>query len=359
MSSAHTSHASGPVSADAVCGAPNPGDIGDRVRYLFRSSITAGRPHPLLRFVQRYRRETPMGPSFAQPRALPAVPVAAPVGVTPLAVRQALGKLPHLPEAAVRALQCIRVETSSLERVASEIGCDVSLAAAVLRLANSPFYGVPRRVSTLREAIQVLGRRSVESLLVVAAVTRPFDEGASQSFDARAFWRRSFACSVAARSLAESAGCEADQAFIAALLQDLGQLAMSVYFPRELDALFDAARRRDAELCTVEQTLGVAGHAEVGAWIAAHWGFPTVVVQAIEYHHRPSLAPPEDRALCACLHVADAVAHALDVGGTDDELVPFVDPGAWMSVAPSDEAMLRILGEADRGSRTLCEALSL
>ena len=328
-----------------------------RLHQLFRTSHRLGTAHPLLRVMQTYRAEGP--PDAPVEPAPAAVAGAVPRSILPEQVQRRVADLPPLPQAAVRALRTLRREDTSLEDVAADLSCDASLTARVLRLANSPFYGVPGRVSTARDAAQVLGRRTLESVLTLAAVAGQFGKHRSKSFDAAAFWRHALGSAIAARGLARVAGCSEDEAFVAGLLHDIGLLAMSVYFPEELDELIDSARGADVELCTIERQHGLTGHALIGSWIALHWHFPSAVAQAISTHHAVTTDADPPAGISDCVHVANAITHALDVAQLERELVPTIEPGAWRRLGLDDEALSRVLDETESGVRALCSALSL
>lgn len=330
---------------------------GTRLLHLFRHSLRSGDIHPLLHLLMRYRGATPGTP----PAAPPVPPVPAPVTANLPAlprdvVQRRVVALPALPQAAARALQTLQREDGTLQEIADHIGCDASLTAQVLHLANSPFYGVAGRVASLQDAVQLLGRRALNSLVALSVLSGQFGSSRSRLFDATAFWRHTLASAVAARGLARSAGLAEDTAFVAALLHNLGLLAMSEHFPEALDAGLRLARERDLPLYAVERELGLTPHAEVGRWIAAHWHFPDEVMQAIGHHHAPGGDLPR---VADCVHVAHAMAHALDVAGLPHELVPTLDPGAWARVAPDDERLLAVLEEAESGVRVLGEHFRL
>jgi putative nucleotidyltransferase with HDIG domain len=328
-----------------------------RLHHLFRTCLRDGRVHPLLRVMQLYRPRMPGYETTPMPALCATAPTPRPLAEEQ--VRRHVAELPPLPQAALRALQTLRREDASLEEVATDLSCDASLTARVLRLANSPFYGVPGRVSSGRDAAQMLGRRTLESVLALAAVAGQFSGQRSEAFDASAFWRHAVASAIAAGALARAAGFDEDQAFVAGLLHDIGLLAMSVYFPDDLDALLLYARAADVELCTVERRHALTAHAEVGAWIAAHWRFPVAVERAIAAHHAPPAGAGAIEGIAVCVHVGNAIAHALDVANLQHELVPMIEPAAWQRVALEDEAFCRLFDETERGVQALCAALAL
>lgn len=341
------------VAALAEAGAHDPAALpATRLHQLFRASLRDGRVHPLLRLMQQ--RDKPAYAAEPQPLPAPlAAAAAAPERLSADAVRQRVAELPPLPKAALRALETLRRDDASLEDIAADIGVDASLTARVLRLANSPFYGVPGRVASARSAAQVLGRRTLESVLSLAAVAGQVTGSRCEAFDAAAFWRHALGTAIVSRGLARAGGLEEGQAFVAGLLHDIGLLAMSVYFPQPLAGLIAHARADDVELCAVERRHGLTPHGDVGAWIASHWRFPAPVVEAIKAHHAPV------RGLSACVHVANAIVHALDVAALPHELVPAVDPAIWEQVAIDDAGLLALCDEAENGVRALCDALVL
>jgi len=338
-----------------------PPDLGapasTRVAHLFRHFPAGGVEHPLRKATLAHRNRpdqagvvpsAPPAPAPTQSRALLAADL----------VRQRVSELPHMPEAAMRALKTLRREDTSLEAVANELGYDASLTAKVLRLANSPFYGVPGRVRTARDAAQVLGRRTLESVLTLAAVSDLLGKPRSKAFQTGAFWRHALSSAIAARALARGARLDEDLAFVAALLHDIGLLAMSVYFPDELDHLLLTAHAEDTDLNGVEVRYALTPHALVGSWIAEHWHFAPAVVQAIADHHEPdarSVAHP----LCACIHVANAIGHALDLAGLPHEQVPPVDAKAWQVFDLPQDALCRLFDDTEAGVQALCAALAL
>jgi len=348
-----------PLPAGAAPQEPPRSQVPGRLQKIFRSSLREGKIHPLLHLMQAYRVQRGLSP--VSPPSAPAAPAAAtlPRTIAPEHVRARVTELPPLPQAAVRALGTLRRDDSSLEEVAADLSCDPSLTARVLRLANSPFYGVSGRISTLSSAAQVLGRRTLESVLTLAAVAGQFGKHGSKTFDSSAFWRHALGSAIVARSLARAAGCDEDQAFVAGLLHDIGLLAMSSYFPAELDELIACAGASDMPLSAIERKLGLTPHAQIGAWLAAHWRFPAEVVTAIAAHHAEVPEAGPRASVADCVHVANAIAHALELAQLEGELVPPVEPGAWRRVSVSDDIFMRIFEEAESGVTALCGALSL
>jgi putative nucleotidyltransferase with HDIG domain len=277
--------------------------------------------------------------------------------IDPQALQAAVRELPALPQALSDLLAALQREDVAMEQLALKIACDQALTAKTLRLANCSFYGVAGRVHSIRDAINVLGLRSLSSALTAAALSGSFARPRCDGFDFDAYWRHSTASALCAQSLAHALKIDEAAAFTAALLHDIGRLALASHFP---DALSQALRHRAAHDCQLlhaeRQVLGT-DHAELGALIAEHWRFAPAIVDAIRRHH----APPDDGGvgLLDVVHVADNIAHALDICGEPDELVPPLSLSAWTRLALSPEQYRQIFERTEWQLNDLCEALTV
>lgn len=317
---------------------------------------------------------------------------AAPPTARPLPLRidlallqQRVRDLPALPQAAMDALALLQDTESTVPQCADALARDPALTARVLGLANSAFFGARGKVASVAGAIQVLGRRSVTALLATATVSQAFRPAAGAGtgagagagagdlipFDFSAFWRHTLATALAAQGIARERREDDGLAFTAGLLHDIGVLALATHFPAELGAVTRWAHAHDCSQLDAEHAvLGAAvDHTRIGGMIATHWHFPANVTAAIRWHHQPAAASPPPgsdpaisaavRDLAACVHAADALAHALDIGHTDHEGVPPLDPAAWAHLALSPDACLRVLAHTESGVEALCVALAL
>lgn len=274
-------------------------------------------------------------------------------------LQHCLAELPPLPQAALDAMAALRDETLGGQRCAELIGHDQALAARTLRLANSAFYGVPGRVVSLADAVQLLGRRTLGSLLSVALLARQFDARHCPPLSFSAFWRHAMAAALASRSLAAALNVDQDQAFIGGLLHDVGRLALAARFPAQTSAALQHAQERDSGLPEAERAILGTDHVEVGVQVARHWRFPAVVVQAIAEHHAPRPAAGGGPSLGDIVHAADALAHALDLAGDEHEIVPALDAAAWERLALPQRVLLQTLADTERGVAELALALGV
>lgn len=217
-----------------------------------------------------------------------------------------------LPPVALRVLEVGEYERFSAHELSQAIASDTSLTAHVLRLANSPFFAFPRRVSTVRDAVVFLGFRAVRSAALACSLAESLPSPAAQVLDRRVMWRFSVVVGLLTEVLARAEGAYTDSAFIGGVLHGVGRLALAERRPDDFLRACAAAERDGVP--TVEAQWRVLGYtdAAVGRAIVQAWGFPDFLVGAAgaDDHARP------DRASLAAL-VREARAYALARGETD------------------------------------------
>jgi len=193
--------------------------------------------------------------------------------------------LPAPSGVALRIVNACSDPRADAERVAGLVAATPSLAAAILRVVNSAYFGLAREVTSLKQAVAVLGQRSLRQYVLCLAVRDAFSGDALSGCDEAGFWQGSFARAVIARELAEHAGVDPDESFTAGLLLDIGLAALLFTRPEKAgcwDAL--AVARPDARLELETELFGLT-HDAVGSWLAERWGLPVTLSQAIARHH--------------------------------------------------------------------------
>lgn len=243
--------------------------------------------------------------------------------MTPPSLSEMIGHiqgLPVMPAVALEVLDSMAGADTDIKSLARRITQDQAIAARVLRVANSPFYGLQMRVSTIHDAIVVLGFSAVRSLVLAAAIVTSLPAGRCPGFSQDRFWRHVLGTAVAAQALAKPLKRPAEPLFIAGLLHDIGRLVMVALYPEHYTAVIDQAREQDCCLRDVEQAVFGYDHAAVGAALAGRWNFPADIVDALAWHHAPEQGVPGG--LAAIIHYADAISQALDLEETENSQVP-------------------------------------
>ena len=222
-------------------------------------------------------------------------------------------RLPPLSTVANRIVQQASQDDPDLAVLARLIELDPALTVAVLRLVNSPFYGLSRQVATVNEAIMVLGMGTVRRVAMATAIAQPLQQLGLKRSLVEAMWRKALAGAVLACKLLDG-HAQSQVAFTAGVLQDLGRLDLHLRAPDIYAAMEGLA---GAELCHAEQRGFGQTHAEAGADLAEAWALPPAIVEAVAMHHLPGPQAPETP-------VAQAVWLASLVG--DGELGLFAMP---------------------------------
>jgi len=225
-----------------------------------------------------------------------------------------IDNLPTLPVMVQQIQKLIASPNSSMNQIGTLISKDQAIAARVVRLVNSVFYGLGKKVSSIPQAIVVLGLNTVKNLVTGVSVIRMFNSVDTTSrFDRDAFWLHSFGCAMGARLLAKGLGRhEPDDYFLAGLLHDIGVLVLDQFFHDEFSRVLTYADEKHVEYYTAElEVLGIT-HSEVGAMVAEKWKIPDFLIEAIRYHHTPVNQKPEINCeVINVVHIADVAANNL------------------------------------------------
>ena len=210
-----------------------------------------------------------------------------------------------------------------VEELAKLIARDQSLTAALLRLANSAFFAIPSRVTSIEQAVTFLGLGRVRDLVLGLSIWTSLDgkDPAGRRYR-RAMWVHTAMVAAAAKLLAERTGGDGGMAFAAGLLHDVGKLILGMRLGASYwDLLDDAARHGQSAAAIEEATFG-CHHATVGAWLLQIWQLPPALVQPVAMHHAP-LTTEFGMDVTAVVAVADRLVDATDPdsGVTRDDVL--------------------------------------
>ena len=202
--------------------------------------------------------------------------------------------LPSLPAVAVQVLELVRNPNCQIPQLARVISKDPALASKILRTANSSFYARPRKISRLTQALAMLGLQTVRVLALGFSLAHNLKNYKNKGFRALDYWRRSIYSATAALTLAQRMHLAMlEEAFIAALLMDMGILALHAMSSDEYDSISDRARTH-GDLLKLEEAAFMGNHAEVGGVLAEMWGLPDALAVPIARHHSPGEVTDEN-----------------------------------------------------------------
>lgn len=209
-----------------------------------------------------------------------------------IALRQKLETcktLPSLPAVAVHLLRLCQRENFDIADVARAIGSDANLSAKVVALVNSPLFAMRQEVRTVSHALVLLGVNAVRTIALSFALVADMRAHERNGFNHRRYWQRALFASAAAQELARAAGLRhPEEAFLAALLQDVGQVALVHAVSEQYLAMATEANGDHEKLVAQEKLVFGCDHAEVGRWLMNQWRLPEVVRAAVGSSHEPA-----------------------------------------------------------------------
>jgi two-component system, cell cycle response regulator len=213
-------------------------------------------------------------------------------------------RLPTPPAIAIKILDTVRGDSFTFENLARVIESDPALAARVLKAANSPYYHLSNKVSSIEKSVAVLGTHAVKNIALSFVLCSAFQGDPYETFDTTIFWRHALSSAVAAELTATLVRVSSNDLFITALMQDIGILVMYGYRPRDYQLVFNYRKETHRPLPEIERMIFACDHQEVGAELLKSWLLPEEISEPIRYHHQETVVPPKYRITSAILSIA-------------------------------------------------------
>jgi putative nucleotidyltransferase with HDIG domain len=267
-------------------------------------------------------------------------------------------ELPTLPAATVRLATLINDPTAGAPEFVKVIKPDIALTANVLKLSNSAYFGLSREITSVRQAITLLGTKRIFELAASASFARVLPESIpGYEVEAAQFWKHCVAVAALSERFAYVLGLPTpDLTFTAGLLHDIGKLALGLFLKEHENEVMSRVRTGEVSLINVEKEVLGTDHAELGGAVSDHWQLPAAIRFAAVWHHQPNAAPPEsDRVLIDLVHAADSLAHTLGLGADLGELHRRVDEGAIARLKVTQQSLEQVAAETFTEILDLCK----
>jgi len=225
------------------------------------------------------------------------------------------GDLPTIPIVATKVMQLIESDRASAEEIARVVASDPAVAARVLKISNSAFYGCQRQIQTLSHAIMVLGFSTLKSLVVAASVKqvyKPF------GLTEKMLWEHSFGAGLAARIIArESRLVNEEEAFLGGLFHDIGKNIMNFLDKQQFQNVMQICYNNEVSFAEAERQVYPYTHSEVGALVIKKWNFPDSLMRAVLRHHTFDFVEDEEPyqvRLSCVVGLANLFCHKVGIG---------------------------------------------
>lgn len=227
---------------------------------------------------------------------------------------ECIDQLPTLPTVFVRVSQMLNDPMVTAKKIAEVIETDQAIAMKLLKVVNSPFFGFSRKIMTVQDAIVLLGFNATRNTVMTISVIRSLNhESKVEGFDISEFWKHSIATGIVSRYLARKVKVDADKAFVAGIVHDIGKIVLEQFFKEELEKVLKLMRARKLSFYEAELEVYRGTHCDLGSYLADKWNLPVPLIEVIDMHHTPAEAS-EDPHLVSVVHIANSLAKGLGYG---------------------------------------------
>ncbi len=227
-----------------------------------------------------------------------------------------VSRLATLPEISARILSLVEDPDSSADDLESLVSTDAVLSARVLKVVNSAFYGMPSEVTTIQQAIVMLGFSGLKSIVLAASLAKLFRGGSiDDSFNAQELWSHSAAVGAASKMLADELGMDGSEMFLTGLMHDVG-IVVEIQASRTgfVEVIKARSENPSESFCETEARILGATHEDFGLGLARKWNFPAAMQAAVGSHHHPERADGDARRIASLICVADHLAAEAGIG---------------------------------------------
>jgi len=248
-----------------------------------------------------------------------------------------LHTMPMLPKVVQEVTQLLNADDVDVKVLSEKINHDQVLSARVLRMSNSAYFGCSRTVSTIGDAVSLIGLAKLKTLVIASGVTSAFTD--VPGLDLKSFWQHSLITANVARALSQKKGLDADTAYIAGLMHTVGQLPIHMVFPHAGEEIEASCHGKSVlERHDVERAILGLDHNEVGERLATRWNFPEDISRVIRYYTEPF-----NENACALAPVVYAAAHIafdLEAGKEADYIAETLNEEVATALGYDDAAVL-------------------
>ena len=247
--------------------------------------------------------------------------------------------LPSIPSIMIEISRALDNPMTNANELANLIRRDQGLVAKILTIANSPLYGIPRKVATIEFAIVILGFDHIKNIIIALSMFEVFKGSNDNYWDKNSYWLHSLITATMAKRIADDLGySRTGEAFTAGLLHDLGIAVLQRYFNRQFLEICQFVEEKQIRHLNAEEWIIGITHQEIGQILTSKWNLPDSLSETILFHHKPSMAT-NNKELAAIIHLADYLTQFYQVGNF-----------GWDENMEFDEEVVKILQFSDRES---------
>jgi HD-like signal output (HDOD) protein len=265
--------------------------------------------------------------------------------------------LPTLPAIFTQLNEAVNNPRMSIADIGRIISGDVGLSTRLLRIANSAMYGFPTKIDTISRAVTIIGTQQLRDLALATVVLKFFKGIPHSLMDLEKFWQHSVACGITARIMATyRREPNVERFFMAGMLHDVGRLVLCLKCPDHMRECLSHVQQNGRSLVETEKEIIGTDHAAVGGALMRSWNLPPSLEEVVLYHHTPLLAerhPIET----AVIHVADIIAHAMELGNSGEGLIPLFDAVSFEKTGLTINNLSLLMNQVDHQYRDALQTI--
>ena len=234
---------------------------------------------------------------------------------------ESIRELQTIPTTINKILQEISDPNANMDKIANLIMNDQVLTVGVLKLVNSSYFALSKKITSLRHGIVLLGLKKIRDVVLTTVLLDHFHIDSS-ILNRNYFWSHALGCAKGASFLEPANNnVSSDMFYVAGLIHDIGELILAQYFPNEFRLVYETAHNNSCDLYQTEKEILGITHCEIGEKFAIRWNFPTPIINAIKYHHFPEEAGG-DQLIAAVINLSDLFARLLGLNyGINESLL--------------------------------------
>ena len=219
-------------------------------------------------------------------------------------------QLPSLPEVAMKILETVKQDKFSFNALGNIISADPALTAKILKMANSSFYSLPKKINSIDKAISILGVTALKNIALSFVISQEFSENGNTNFNFDYFWKRSVTSAIAADLIGEMLSDKNDDLFVTAILMDIGLIVMYLNRPEEYLTVLDDKRVTGLPIEAIEKNIFGVDHQYVGSEVLKKWGLDECVYEPVSQHHESSISSEKYKNRTKILSLANKISGA-------------------------------------------------
>ena len=266
--------------------------------------------------------------------------------------------LPTLPRIVLKITELVNNPKTSAKDLARVVTDDQVLTARLLKFVNSSFYGFPQNISTVTDAIVLLGFDAIRNLLLTTSMFDLFsNKNKENELRREKMWDHSLGCAVAAKVIGDHMRYDdPEELFVSGLLHDIGKIVEMLFLPDDFARVVSMVENKNILMVEAEDHVLGYTHADVGRLLAERWNLPSKLVNVIAYHHQPGLAGRFSQE-AAIVHLADILCRAMNMGSGGDNKIPPLDKNAWETIQLKLSAIEPIMKETENQFRDISSSI--